>query len=115
MRLTEACVPQRGDLLVLVTNWIGLLAYLTARLSPPRPCPNCGEWVLSKFKRCPACGMVFLGVCPVCKTKAKPGWQYCPVCAASPAKGVEQVAQAPTQPPPPAMPLPRRGNPQAFQ
>ena len=27
--------------LVLITNFIGLLAYLVARIPPPRPCPNC--------------------------------------------------------------------------
>jgi hypothetical protein len=71
--------------LVLVTGWVGLLAYLIARLSPPRPCPNCGEQVLAKYRRCPVCGVSLLTRCPVCRTRIKPGWQYCPVCIGMPA------------------------------
>lgn len=74
--------PWVWGLLTLVTGLIGLLAYLIARLAPPRPCPNCGEPVLAKFKRCPVCGVALLPPrCPVCRTRLKPAWQHCPVCA----------------------------------
>ena len=72
--------PIAWGALVLLTNIIGLCAYLLARLSPPGPCPNCGEKVLGKYKRCPACGTSLLKRCPACRAKLKPGWQYCPIC-----------------------------------
>jgi predicted RNA-binding Zn-ribbon protein involved in translation (DUF1610 family) len=82
--------PFAWGALVLLTNWIGLLAYLTARLSPPTDCPNCGEQVLAKYRRCPVCGVSLLTACPVCRTHLKPGWQYCPACTG--------VAPQPTEP-----------------
>ena len=72
--------PVAWGALVLLTNIIGLCAYLFARLGPPGPCPNCGEKVLGKYKRCPACGISLLKRCPACRAKLKPGWQYCPIC-----------------------------------
>jgi hypothetical protein len=83
--------PAAWKLLVLVTNWIGLLAYLVARLAPPHPCPNCGERVLAKYRRCPVCGVLLLSNCPVCRSKMKPGWQFCPVCNAVPFRSAEQT------------------------
>lgn len=105
--------PFAWGLLVLLTNWIGLLAYLLARLSPPGPCPNCGEQVLAKYKRCPVCGASLLSRCPVCKRKMKPGWQYCPICTGVPAGQVEtQSSPEPSEPaPPPATEAAERDRP----
>lgn len=93
--------PVAWGLLVFVTSVIGLLAYLIARLSPPRPCPNCGEPVLSKYRRCPQCGLSLLSRCPTCGARMRPGWQYCPACTRVPAQ-VEELRTA--APPPPAPP-----------
>ncbi|MCX6346280.1 MAG: carboxypeptidase regulatory-like domain-containing protein [Armatimonadetes bacterium] len=76
--------PFAWGILVFVTSWVGLLAYFIAHLAPPFSCPNCGEQVLSKFRRCPVCGISLLTKCPLCRAKIKPGWQYCPSCSGVP-------------------------------
>ncbi|MEI6915470.1 MAG: hypothetical protein WCL39_10090, partial [Armatimonadota bacterium] len=48
--------PLAWGFLVLLTNPIGLAAYLIGRAPAPGKCPNCSETVLAKFVRCPACG-----------------------------------------------------------
>jgi hypothetical protein len=94
--------PFAWGMLILLTNVIGLLAYVIARPAAPRKCANCGENVVSKFVRCPVCGVSVLFRCPVCRRKIKPGWQYCPVCKATPGAGGgvgqtrwDQVGEAP--------------------
>jgi hypothetical protein len=72
--------PFVWGILVFLTSFIGLLAYLIARLPAPRSCLNCGEKVFGKYLRCPACGVDFLQRCPNCGSKMKPGWQFCPLC-----------------------------------
>lgn len=72
--------PFVWGILVFLTSFIGLLAYLIARLPAPRLCSNCGEKVFGKYLRCPACGVDFLQRCPNCGRKMKPGWQFCPLC-----------------------------------
>ncbi|MCX6374452.1 MAG: hypothetical protein NTU88_00175, partial [Armatimonadetes bacterium] len=47
--------PFAWGILVALTGWIGLLAYLIARLPAPGTCYNCGEKVLGKYVRCPSC------------------------------------------------------------
>jgi len=102
--------PFAWGLLVAVTSVIGLFAYLIARLPPPKPCPNCGEPVLTKYRRCPRCGLSLPSRCPVCRTRLKPGWQYCPRCAGVPAPPDEPPQSAPSSPPPPT-PLPSADEP----
>ncbi|MHB1001862.1 MAG: carboxypeptidase regulatory-like domain-containing protein [Armatimonadota bacterium] len=75
--------PFIWGILVLLTSFIGLLAYLIARLPAPRPCSNCGEKVYAKYLRCPNCGVEFLQRCLNCGRKMKPGWQFCPLCKVS--------------------------------
>lgn len=72
--------PFAWGIFIFMTSFIGLLAYLIARLPAPRPCSNCGEKVYGKYVRCPACGVDFLQWCPRCGRKMKPGWQFCPLC-----------------------------------
>lgn len=84
--------PFAWGVLVLLTNLIGLGAYMIARLPAPSRCPNCGERVLAKYVRCPACGASLQLKCAVCRTPMRLGWQYCPVCSGVPRPSVSEEA-----------------------
>ena len=87
--------PFAWGVLVLLTNLIGLGAYMIARLPAPSRCPNCGERVLGKYVRCPACGVSLQLTCAVCRTPMRPGWQYCPICSGVPRPSASPAAEAP--------------------
>ena len=89
--------PFAWGILVALTGWIGLLAYLIARLPAPGTCYNCGEKILGKYVRCPSCGVTLSNRCPVCRRKMKPGWQYCPTCRDIQPEPVD-VSPTPVQP-----------------
>ena len=96
--------PSAWAILLLVTNLIGLGAYLIARLPAPSKCPNCGELIFGKYVRCPACGVSLRpAICPICRSPMRPGWQYCPVCSGIASRPAEAPRTAsvsePTQPP----------------
>ncbi len=77
--------------LVIITGLIGLAAYFTARLSQPKPCPNCGERISKKYIRCPSCGIDLSSKCSICGSAINPGWQFCPKCDGVPPAKPEPV------------------------
>lgn len=81
--------PFAWGILVAITGWIGLLAYLMARLPAPGRCWNCGERILGRYRRCPSCGVSIQNRCPICRSKMKPGWQFCPRCHGTAEQGLE--------------------------
>lgn len=68
--------------LVLITNIIGLIVYLTVR---PRyiKCKGCGKEIPSNYASCPHCGNSEKKKCKECGSELETEFEYCPACGKS--------------------------------
>lgn len=67
--------------LCLLTNLVGLVAYLTFRFHARPTCDRCGRPLEGHYLLCPYCGPREPEECPFCGATVERAWQWCPRCA----------------------------------